>query len=847
MPSRGSTHHSLVRSVPDPDAVLDALAALNLDGFTRVWTVASDDHRDGPRATRIREIERQRPLAGGATLRCILLTHQDGNDLILVADRTVLPRCCLTALAAAEHLSAHRSSEAHRRAPAKPSAGSENLVTVAGKLCAALLRRDTVTVVLDEDDTVSAGFLTTATGTSGPASPLPADPSVGVVVTTASPTEYLPMLAPRYPVVVVAYQADDGSVSVRTQVDKSRVPAAVGAVMDERLPRSLAGGVDPFALEPAEIAAVLRAGRGPDLAGDTATSVPEAFALIAAVAGQRPAVTGEDTSMTYAELDKASRVMAKALVAYGITTGERIGVCMERTPAAIVTLLAVLRAGGCYVPLDPTHPPARRAYVAGDAGLRLVITDIDPNNLPADLTILAPDALLDTTADGPLPVVRPDEPAYVIYTSGTTGNPKGTVIPHRNVLALLAATRSGMNLATSDVWTAFHSLTFDFSVWEIWGCLLTGGRLVVVPYWVARTPVAFARLLRDERVTVLSQTPSAFVNLIPAVVADQRPLALRLVVLGGEALRHPSLIPWVRRISLSACRLVNMYGITETTVHVTWHDITATDIATNARTVGRALPGWEISVRAPDGRVLPFGVAGEICVGGAGLATGYLNRPELTAERFPTDPDTGMRYYRSGDLGRLHPDGTLDHLGRIDDQVKIRGYRVELGEIRATLLDDPAVRDAVVAFRDTDDGGAIHAYIVATKDVAPTDLRRRLRARLPDYMIPASLRFVDALPLTPNGKADLAALSAEDDLEPGPTMVAAPGPTASAESAVNEVWAGIFGASSLEHDFFDLGGTSLQALKIASALTGMGLGPVDPRDVYLNPTVAELAGFLTEG
>jgi acyl-coenzyme A synthetase/AMP-(fatty) acid ligase len=394
------------------------------------------------------------------------------------------------------------------------------------------------------------------------------------------------------------------------------------------------------------------------------------------------------------------------------------------------------------------------------------------------------------------------------------------------------------------VWTLFHSLAFDFSVWEMWGCLLTGGRLVVVPHWTARTPAQLAKLLRDHGVTVLSQTPSAFARLVHPLVDGGELAGLRLVVFGGEALRTPMLVDWLRHVPLAHCRLVNMFGITETTVHVTWHDVTAADVVANACPVGRALPGWSVTVRSPQGRILPFHVPGEICVGGAGLAIGYHGRPDLTAERFPTDPPSGHRYYRSGDLGRLRPDGVLEHLGRLDDQIKIRGYRVGLGEIRACLLAADGVRDAVVAFHDNEEGGAVHAYVVAAGPVSVPGLRRVLGRWLPDYMVPATLHVVASIPLTPNGKADLAALAEQ---AAGAAALAEPetaGDPLDPSGALSRVWRRLFGAGSESENFFDLGGSSLQALKLTVELAELGPWRLDPRDVYLNPTLEDLTNLL---
>lgn len=508
-------------------------------------------------------------------------------------------------------------------------------------------------------------------------------------------------------------------------------------------------------------------------------------------------------------------------------------------------MLAVLKADAIYVPLDPDHPADRRARTAEDAGLRLTVEDTAP--------------LTGHPADHRAPTARPaTAPAYVIHTSGSTGRPKGVVVPHSNVLALIDATRDDFGLTPGDTWTLFHSSAFDFSVWEIWGALLTGARLVVVDYWVSRSPADFHALLVREGVTVLSQTPSAFTQLMAAdrEHGERRgrgtPLALRLVVLGGEPLDARPLRDWFDRHPEDRCRLVNMFGITETTVHVTAQTVTRRTALSGSRSVGHPLPGWYVYVLDARGRPVPPGAPGEIHVGGAGVATGYLGRPGLTGQRFVPDPWHGGRMYRSGDLGRLLPDGTLEHLGRIDSQVKVRGFRIELDEIRHVLLADPSVTAAAVtvsgdAFLDAA-GVRIDAYVVLAADPVGTadDIRRRAAKLLPEHMLPASVTALPRLPLTPNGKLDpsrLPAPTAPADAPPGTAAPAAADPFAE----LTGIWESVLGVPvGPDDNFFDLGGNSLYAIRLASAMRERGLPPVALRRLYLSPTVRSLSEAVDE-
>jgi amino acid adenylation domain-containing protein len=500
--------------------------------------------------------------------------------------------------------------------------------------------------------------------------------------------------------------------------------------------------------------------------------------------------------------------------------------------------------------MDPQSPDERLRHIASDAGLALVITTLTDFPAAPGTAVVRPTALTARTGgavDTPLPAVGPDDPAYVIYTSGTTGRPKGVLVPHRNVLALMAATAPGLSLRPEDTWTFFHSVAFDFSVWEIWGCLLTGARLVVVPYLVARSPEEFHALLVQERVSVLSQTPSAFQGLLDVDARVGGPVP-RLIVLGGEAFDPRTLGGWFRRHPGGDGRLVNMYGITETTVHVTSHEVRPWDAGTRPHCVGRAIPSWSVSVRDSRGRPLPPGAVGEIYVGGDGLAVEYLNQPTLTAERFVVDPVSGERLYRSGDLGRLRLDGALDHAGRLDEQVKIRGFRIELGEVRSVLLADVGVTEAVVVVEGEKDGPAhrrLVAYLVLAPGAGLTEVRRRIATVLPDYMNPAELVDLPVLPLTLNGKLDRAALPARRPAETGTGGGAVARGGDDPVDAMLAVWREVIAAEVGPQDhFFEVGGNSLLAVRMLTALRGAGFGSVSLGDLYRHPTPAGLAGWL---
>ncbi|PYC77692.1 amino acid adenylation protein, partial [Streptomyces tateyamensis] len=723
--------------------------------------------------------------------------------------------------------------------------------------------RDSLTFTADPAATM-ADYLVQV----GKATPVPGlTPFAGLVVDEPAErpgTQQLPFLAPVHPLSLHLTAAGDrltgrchhrpSVVGGPTVTWFTEMLATAHAALLSADPDTAVGELALFDDEQRRRLALL-GGLGRSLAVP-AQRIEQAVGYWAEQTPDAPAVSFAETHLTYRQLDQLAEQQAAALRGLGVRPGRRVGVCLDRSLDLVVSLLAVLKAGAAYLPMDAAYPPDRLRYTVQDAELALVITDaadfppapgvrlVHPSELTAPTGPAEPsEPALPADPAGPL---SPDDPAYVIYTSGSTGRPKGVVVPHRNVAALLAATRADFGLGGGDVWTLFHSSAFDFSVWEIWGCLTTGGRLVVVPFWASRDPEQFARLLREERVTVLSQTPSAFAQLTAAEREQPVGDALRLVVFGGEPLDTRPLLAWLDRHPAARCRLVNMFGITETTVHVTAQTVTRREALTGSRSVGAPLPGWHLAVLDPAGRELPPGVAGEIYVGGAGVAGQYLHRPELTAERFVTDPDAPGPRYRSGDRGRLLPDGRLEHLGRLDSQVKLRGFRIELGEIRARLLDSPQVAAAAVVLRRTGDdaaGARLDAYVVLQDAAGSTEeVRRHAAAFLPAHMVPSTITALPVLPLTPNGKVDTARLPEPlEDGDPAPAEAGA----GDLESRLKTVWERTFGFRvGLDDDFFTLGGNSLLGVRLLAAVRAADLPAVRLPDLYRHRTVRTLTAHL---
>jgi amino acid adenylation domain-containing protein/non-ribosomal peptide synthase protein (TIGR01720 family) len=582
-----------------------------------------------------------------------------------------------------------------------------------------------------------------------------------------------------------------------------------------------------------------------------AVSIPALFAAQVTRAPQAVAISCGTDSWTYLEVDEAANRLAHLLAGRGVRPGECAAVLLPRSAEAIVAILAVLKTGAAYLPIDPAVPAARLEFLIVDAAPIAAITTtqladrLDGHDLPV---IDVDDAAVAGQPSTALPIPDPDNVAYLIYTSGTTGVPKGVAIPHHNVTRLLGAVHANLGLSPDQVWSQCHSLAFDFSVWEIWGALLGGGRVVVVPDAVARSPEDFHALLVSERVTVLSQTPSAFYSLQTAEALSpglRRELNLRAVVFGGEALEPQRLGTWLSHHP-GLPRLINMYGITETTVHASFREIVDGDVGSTASPIG--VPLGHLGFFVLDGWLRPasVGVVGELYVAGAGLGYGYVGRAGLTASRFVACPfgDPDARMYRTGDLVCWRSDGQLDYLGRADEQVKIRGYRIELGEVRAALAGVDGVEQAVVIAREDSPGDKrLVGYVTGAVD--PAAARRVLAERLPGYMVPAAVVLLDALPLTPNGKLDTRALPAPEFQDTDRYRAPA--------SAVEEILAGIYAQVlgvervGVDDSFFDLGGDSLSAMRLVAAVnTGLDARLAVPA-VFETPTVAQLAPRIDGG
>ncbi|GGX32239.1 non-ribosomal peptide synthetase [Streptomyces chartreusis] len=582
--------------------------------------------------------------------------------------------------------------------------------------------------------------------------------------------------------------------------------------------------------------------------------------LFDAAARRDPAATavtqcdldGGTRSLSYGELAETKDRLASALRTAGVGPGKRVAVAVPRSVEQVVALVAIVSAGGAYVPLDLAYPDERLEYILADSAPQVVLVDPDQRDRFTELLATAgvPARVLVQgdelpVGDGAAPAVSVHDPAYVIYTSGSTGRPKGVVVPHSSVVTLLANTQPDMDFGPHDVWVQFHSFSFDFAVWELWGALAYGGELLVPEYGLTRSPVDFHRLVRERGVSVLNQTPSAFYQFIEANRhAGEALPALRRIIFGGEALELGRLRGWVERHGTASPELVNMYGITETTVHVTHRVLTDEDFELGAEVspIGGAIPGLVTHLLDDRLRPVPPGRVGAIYVAGDQVSLGYLGRPGLTASRFVANPfaGDGSRMYHTGDLARRTLDGELEFTGRADDQIQLKGFRVELGEVESAVRELDGVIDVAVTVAE----GADHlvAHVVGR---VPDDITGSLSRKLPAHMVPGRVLPVDALPLTVNGKLDRKAL-AERSAETAATSASF---SASASESELAKLVAIFTETlpgtevDADTDFFRAGGDSIVAITVINRARALGMA-IAPRDVFLLRTPRALAGHL---
>ena len=536
------------------------------------------------------------------------------------------------------------------------------------------------------------------------------------------------------------------------------------------------------------------------------------------------ALVFESEQLTYGELNQKANVIAHKLRDLGVKPGDFVGIITERSLEMVIGIYGIIKSGSAYVPIDPSYPKERINYMLEDCQPKAILMDQQSKGEKSLEEFLVPVIDLSDTevwtgaVANPTNVNQGSDLLYCIYTSGTTGKPKGVMIEHRNVVSLLKNDKFQFDFNENDVWSMFHSYAFDFSVWEMFGATLNGDKLIIIPPAVALDSRLFLEYIEEYQISVLNQVPAAFDNLM-LVEHESRKVnqmqSVRYLIFGGEALKPQKLQSW--RQKYPAVTIVNMYGITEITVHATYREITDLEIERGISDIGKAIPTLQLYI-LNNGNLCGIGIPGELHIAGAGLARGYLNQPELTAAKFIDHPlEVGGRLYKTGDLARLLPDGNVEFLGRIDHQVKIRGFRIELGEIENQILKLSDVTEAVVTVgKDGLGDQFLCAYFVCAAAVSVNELRRHLSVMLPDYMIPAHFVRLEKLPLTPNGKIDRKALP-EPVTRPEQEYVA---PRNEMEQKLVRIWSEVLGVEKvgINDSFFELGGHSLRATVLISRI-----------------------------
>lgn len=556
----------------------------------------------------------------------------------------------------------------------------------------------------------------------------------------------------------------------------------------------------------------------------TEETVHDIFSRNAREYPDRIAVLNGKDYITYRQLEESSNQYANWFGQHGVRKEDIVAIIMDRSIHTVELLFGILKAGACYLTIEPDAPVERMQYILGDSRPRFLIIEECYKGLgTGNQNIIILESLMNEKAGmdtGFTSTCSNENLAYVMYTSGTTGKPKGVMVEHRNLSRIIRHSQSLFNFTKDDVWSLFHSYSFDLSVWEIFGALLTGGKVAIVSRRVAKDITQFRRSLIDYGVTVLTQTPTAFNALVnEEMTHDEKRLKVRYIIFAGEALRVQNLIQWRDKYKETA--FINMYGITETTIHVTFKKVSDEEIRENVDSIGVPLPNYQIYVLDKKQKIVPIGVKGEIYVGGSGVARGYFNKPELTAEKFIKNPFGEGILYRSGDLARWLPNGELEYLGRMDDQIKIRGFRIELGEIENAIKRQDGIQNAAVIAREKDGQNNICAYIVSDNKISMSTMRNLLEKNLPEYMIPAFMMQIERIPITGNGKLDKRALP-DIEAKSEKEYVA---PRNETEFAVIKVFEEILGMEriGIKDNFYELGGDSIKSIRVISKLRELNL------------------------
>lgn len=552
------------------------------------------------------------------------------------------------------------------------------------------------------------------------------------------------------------------------------------------------------------------------------------------------AVVFENHELSYREINKLSNQFAEYLInTHSVIPGDLVCLMLDRSEWLIVCILGTLKTGAAYVPIDPTYPSQRINYIKNDSKCKVIIDSLSLENFQHKKEKLSFKESYNTK-------IHPNSLCYIIYTSGTTGNPKGVMIEHQNVVRLFFNDAPVFNFNSKDVWTMFHSFCFDFSIWEMFGALLFGGKLIVVPELIIKDSFEFLSLIEKEGVTVLNQTPSAFINLMNSINENDINLNLRYIIFGGEALYPKYLEKWYRKFP--NIKFINMYGITETTVHVTYKEIGDIDIKNNISNIGNCIPTLSAYILNDFKKIQPIGSIGELFVSGPGLARGYLNKPELTNERFIANPfKHGERMYRTGDLARWLPNGDIEYIGRKDDQVKIRGHRIELGEIETILNAFPNINRAVVLLSNhIIEEPCLVAYIQFNGiDEDLNKLRKKLKKIVPEFLIPSIFMKIKTFPITSNGKIDKKNLPKPEYVRPDSAPLFKKAST-QLEKDIVKIWSVQLQIPDIgvDDNFFEMGGTSLLSQKVVNLIRKKLKLNISVTKIYQYPTVSSLSKHI---